>query len=120
MRPSEIWIKHQIVSRRNLVEAVKFEPRLARTYNNRGSAYYQSGRINRAIKDYDRAIQLSPELAEFYANRAYAYELISRDSDAQRDFALATSLGFKPLSRTKTKNIRRGEDIRAWEESQTG
>ena len=47
-------IKRQIVSRRNLVEAAKFESRHARAYNNRGSAYYQSCRINRAIEDYDR------------------------------------------------------------------
>ena len=84
--------------RRNLDEAAKFEPRLARAYNNRGSAYYQLGRIERAIEDYNRAIQLSPQLAEFYANRAYAYELLSKDSEARRDFERATSLGFKALS----------------------
>lgn len=77
-------------------EAVKWNPILALAYNNRGSAYYQLGRIERAIEDYDRAIQLSPRSAEFYANRAFAHELLNKVAEARRDYDRAIQLGFDP------------------------
>ena len=75
-------------------EAIRIKPALPLAYNNRGSACYQLGRIERAIEDYDRAIQLSAQTANFYANRAYAYELLTKNSEAQRDFERTIELGF--------------------------
>ena len=75
-------------------EAANIDPALAIAYNNRGSAYYELGRIDRAVEDYDRAIQLSPRTAEFYANRAFAYELQNKNAKAQQDLVRAIQLGF--------------------------
>jgi len=91
-------INHPGRGETKLGNAFKWNPKLALAYNNRGSAYYQLGRIERAIEDYDRAIQLSPRSAEFYANRAFAYELLNKDAEARRDLDHALQLGFAPES----------------------
>ena len=79
---------------KKLDEAANWNPSLALAYNNRGSAYYQLGRIERAIEDYDRSIQLSPRSGEFYVNRAQAYALLNKDAEARQDYDLAVKLGF--------------------------
>lgn len=79
-----------------LDEARSWDPELALVHNNRGSAHYQLGRIERAVDDYDRGIQLSPRSPELYANRSLAYGLLNRDADARRDMNLAIELGFDP------------------------
>jgi tetratricopeptide (TPR) repeat protein len=85
-----------LVQFRRLHEAGKWNPQIALAYNNRGSAHYQLGRIERAVEDYDCAIQFSPRSAEFYANWSLAYELLNKDADALRDKKLAIELGFDP------------------------
>ena len=82
----------------NFEEAAKINLDLAMAYNNRASAYYQLGRVDRAIEDYDRAIQLSPRTAEFYANRAFAYKLLNKGAEARRDIEQAKEMGFDPDS----------------------
>jgi tetratricopeptide (TPR) repeat protein len=84
----------RLIKKANLDEAAKLDPFLARTYNNRGSAFYGLGRIERSIEDYDLAIQLSPRSSEFYVNRASAYEILRKNAAARRDFERAIELGF--------------------------
>ena len=88
----------RLVKQAKLDEAAKFDPFLARAYNNRGSAFYRLGRIERSIEDYDLAIQLSPRSPKFYINRASAYEILRKDEAARRDFERAIELGFDPAA----------------------
>ena len=81
-----------------LDEAANWNPSLALAYNNRGSAYYQLGRIERAIQDYNWSIQFSARLGEFYVNLAQAYALLNEDAEARQDYDLAIKLGFVPQS----------------------
>jgi tetratricopeptide (TPR) repeat protein len=80
----------------DLQEAIKLNTNLGLAYNNRGSAYFQLGRVEKSIEDYDRAIRRSPRSAEFYAIRALAYEVVNRDAEARRDFERAKEMGFNP------------------------
>jgi tetratricopeptide (TPR) repeat protein len=42
---------------------------LAADYANRGFAYFDSGELDHAIADYDKAIQLDPKFAQAYSGR---------------------------------------------------
>lgn len=48
-------------------------PDNANDYNNRGFIYYQSGELDAALADYNKAIQINPDLAAAYNNRANYY-----------------------------------------------
>ena len=43
-------------------------------YNNRGIDYRKEGKLDLAIKGFDKAIELNPEFAEAYNNRGNAYD----------------------------------------------
>jgi len=43
-------------------------------YSNRGSAWDDLGRADRAIQDFNQAIQADPSYAPAYYNRSFAYE----------------------------------------------
>ena len=43
-------------------------------YNNRGIDYRREGKLDLAIKDFDKAIELNPEFAEAYNNLGNAYD----------------------------------------------
>lgn len=49
------------------------ETNLAILFNNRGNAYNDEGRYDRAIQDFDEAIRLNPQYAEAFNNRGGAY-----------------------------------------------
>jgi tetratricopeptide (TPR) repeat protein len=42
-------------------------------FNNRGSAYYKKGQVDRAMQDFDRAIELDPDYPDALNNRGLAY-----------------------------------------------
>ena len=48
------------------------DPQPALAYNNRGNAYKDLGRYQKAIQDYNEAIRLDPQLALAYNNRGNA------------------------------------------------
>ena len=53
-------------------QAIKLNPKDAKTYNNRGRAHYYKGDYDRAIEDYNQAIKLNPEYVIAYNNRGRA------------------------------------------------
>ena len=60
-------------------EGVLWLPRSTRRndaafYNNRGIDYRKEGKLDLAIKDFDKAIELNPEFAEAYNNLGNAYD----------------------------------------------
>ena len=68
-------------------------PGIALAYNNRGSAYYQLGRIEWAMYDYTEAIRLNPRLGGVFVNRATAFALLGKNEEAKRDLLQAEALG---------------------------
>lgn len=54
--------------------AIRLDPQLALAYNNRGDAYKDLGRYQKAIQDYNEAIRLDPQLALAYNSRGDAYK----------------------------------------------
>jgi len=57
----------------------------AAAYSNRGTAYFNEGEYDRAIKDFDRAIGLLPKYADAYKNRSLAYSLRGEPEKARQD-----------------------------------
>jgi 4-amino-4-deoxy-L-arabinose transferase-like glycosyltransferase len=54
-------------------DAIKKHPDAAMAYNNRGLAYYQSGNMQKALSDFQKATQLKPKLATYFYNMGNAY-----------------------------------------------
>ena len=73
-------------------EAIKLNPHYARSYKNRGLAYYTKGDISRAIDDYTKAIELDPDNAYVYNNRGTAYSEKGEFSLALKDLNRAIEL----------------------------
>jgi tetratricopeptide (TPR) repeat protein len=64
----------------------------AGAYNNRGYAYFNQGKIEKAIIDYNEAIRIAPNLALYYENRARAYLRIGNHAKASADSTTARRL----------------------------
>jgi len=67
-------------------------PGAERGYINRGSAYLQTGRLQLALDDYNKAIQANPRYAVSYVDRGAVYSAIGRYKEAAADFEQAISL----------------------------
>jgi len=52
---------------------IELAPKMVEAYNNRGSAYFYSGKYDEAIGDYTRAISMDPNRPQSYCNRGGAY-----------------------------------------------
>ena len=61
-------------------------------YNNRGIDYRKEGKLDLAIKDFDKAIELNPDFAEAYNNRGVAYGINGQVDNAIADFNKAVGL----------------------------
>lgn len=80
-------------------EGVLWLPRSTRRndaafYNNRGIDYRKEGKLDLAIKDFDKVIELNPNFAEAYNNRGVAYGIKDRVDKAIEDFN--TAIGLNP------------------------
>jgi tetratricopeptide (TPR) repeat protein len=64
----------------------------ARAYDNRGSAYDDQLKFDKAISDYNEAIRLDPSDAAAYDNRGVAYSRAGDYNKADADFATAKRL----------------------------
>jgi tetratricopeptide (TPR) repeat protein len=67
-------------------------PQNATDYNNRGLVYFQSGQLDQAIADYNRALELNPNLASVYNNRANYYAAQGDLLKAIADYEIALDL----------------------------
>jgi tetratricopeptide (TPR) repeat protein len=67
----------------------------ATVYNNRGVAYYNQGKFDLAIADYNKAIELNPKGAEAYNNRGNAYSKQGNLQQAIADYNKAIELNPK-------------------------
>jgi tetratricopeptide (TPR) repeat protein len=55
-------------------------------YVNRGLAYQQSGDLEKALADYDKAIELYPKFAFAYYSRGKVYEALGQVDMAVADY----------------------------------
>ena len=61
-------------------------------HNNLGAAYYERGRIDRAIFDFNKAIEINPNYVEAYNNRGNVYAAIGNPERALSDYSKAIDL----------------------------
>lgn len=58
-------------------------------YNNRGIAYYNLGKYEKAINDYSMVIESNPQYAKAYNNRGRAYYSLGNYEEAIKDYSMA-------------------------------
>lgn len=92
-------LAQQKVRQGNYAEAIAIitcllarHPNNANDYNNRGFVYYQSGELDAALADYNKAIQINPDLAAAYNNRANYYAAKKQLVKAIADYDRAIDL----------------------------
>lgn len=71
-------------------QAIKYGPKLAQLYNNRGISYMISGRIGKAEQDFRQAISISPKLKLAHNNLALLMAKRGQYEKAYRSFAKGT------------------------------
>ena len=62
-------------------------------YKNRGTAFDRKGRVNEALKDYDKAIALGLRDSQIFVNRGLVYLKLGQVALAVSDFNRACALG---------------------------
>jgi lipoprotein NlpI len=77
-------------------EAIRLDPKLAKSYNNRGIVWYAKGEDDRAVADYNEAIRLDPKHANAYNNRGIVWHAKGEDDRALADYNEA--IGRDPKS----------------------
>jgi len=75
-----------------LNEAIRLKPDYAGAYGNRGVAYANLGKHQRAIDDYNKAIRLKPDNTISYVGRGNAYYKLSQQQHAIEDYSEAIRL----------------------------
>ncbi|MGK7941305.1 MAG: tetratricopeptide repeat protein [Crocosphaera sp.] len=76
----------------------KLNPKLAEAYNNRGIVYYEQGKYEKALAEYNQAIQLNPQYFEAYCNRGVIYYEQGKYEKALADCNQAIQLNPKDAS----------------------
>jgi tetratricopeptide (TPR) repeat protein len=76
---------------RDLDEAIRLAPKLAKLFNNRGM-YYSYADPPKALANYDEALRLDPLYAVAWNNRGEVYLELKRYDEAIRDFREAIRL----------------------------
>jgi tetratricopeptide (TPR) repeat protein len=68
------------------------------SYNNRGRVYFELGKFEQALADYDRALALDAKFVVALGNRGWALLKLGQRAEAERDFraALALRSDFRP------------------------
>jgi len=74
-----------------------------------GSAYFRSGKLQEAEREYKAAIAADPKAGEAYSNLAVVYMETGRIDDAEKSVKLAEKVGFKvhPQLKEDIKNRRK-------------
>jgi Flp pilus assembly protein TadD len=66
-----------------------------------GSAYYRTGDVESAEREYLEALKVDPAFGEVHNNLAVIYMLSGRLAQAEKEIALAEKAGFKVNPRLK-------------------
>ncbi|MEQ1885523.1 MAG: tetratricopeptide repeat protein [Bryobacteraceae bacterium] len=66
-------------------KAIALNPKLARAYNARGTAYRMKGDLSSSLADFGQAVRFDPSLDNYF-QRASTYQLLSRHKEAIADF----------------------------------
>ena len=74
--------------------AMEMDPFYSEYYNDRGSAYFKLGDLNKALADYLEAIELSPPYAEVLTNLGQCLQVLDQPEKAIA--AYSTSLDLMP------------------------
>ena len=77
-----------------MTEAIRLDPKNARSYGNRGWAHKEKGEHDKAIADFTEVIRLNPKDAKGYWIRGLAYSEKGEQAKADEDFARARKLGY--------------------------
>lgn len=72
-------------------EAIRRDPKLAYGYNLRGTAFRETGSLQKSVEDFNRAVELSPGL-ENYFQRAVTYQLMGEHRKAIADLGQVIEL----------------------------
>jgi tetratricopeptide (TPR) repeat protein len=76
-----------------LINSENPTPRLlAVAHNNRGNAYFTTGDVDSAIRDYDESLRIMPNYSKALNNRGLAYRKKGQFDQAIKDFDLAIEL----------------------------
>jgi tetratricopeptide (TPR) repeat protein len=73
-------------------EAIRFDPKNAMAYRNRGMAYFQQEDYDRSLTDFEEAIRLNPSYAKAYLSRSMVYSKKGDDIRAREDQQKAVEL----------------------------
>ena len=76
-------------------KAIQLNPKSAKAYNNRGTAYRRKSDYDKAITDYTESIKLNPESAKAYNNRGAAHSRKGDYDQAIKDLNKAIQLNPK-------------------------
>lgn len=74
--------------------AMDMDPNYSEYYNDRGSAYFKLGDLNKALEDYQKAIELSPPYSEVLTNLGQCFQAMDNLEKAIE--AYSTSLDLVP------------------------
>ena len=75
-------------------EAIKLNPKLARAYINRGTAYSEQDEFKHAIADYSEAIKCNPQLAIAHFNRIICRLYLQDWQEAKSDLTTTRDIGI--------------------------
>ena len=75
-----------------LNKAIQKNPKFAEAYNNRGNAYRDLNKLQKAFADYNQAIRLKPNYVQAYSNRGNIYYDLKKYKLAVNDYNKSISL----------------------------
>lgn len=76
----------------NFNEAIKINPRFAKSYYNRGILFNKLGLTKSALREYSIAIELNPKFVESYINRGVLYYSMGEHDKATSDYSKVLQL----------------------------
>jgi len=85
-------IDHYAEDTADLDKILKFNPKYATDFNNRGAVLYARGDLDHAIADYDEALRLDEGYIAAYTARGLAYEAKGERDRAKADYSAALAL----------------------------
>jgi len=71
------------------------EPKDAKFYIDRGTAYGEKGQFDQAVADFTKALEIDPKSTDAYYNRATAYCFKKEYDKSWKDIKMAQDLGYK-------------------------